>query len=268
METPAGAQGRFGYQEDLREYTFSVRNVPVRDSLQRMRSSLARDSGSVIAVQMLPLATHMPEFSRQNPMPLLPQVEPRLWIGGRVRTQIHHDRDHNLACVIAGRRRFVLFPPEQLQNLYVGPIDNPPPLSVVDLDAPDFERFPRFETALSSASIARLDSGDALLMPRHWWHHVTSLDPMNAMINYWWGEQKEGLGAPYECFLAALLAFKELPEAERRYWRVMFDSHVFGSPGEVMAHIPAELRGVLGKLDATMRANLARKLKAGLLRMM
>jgi hypothetical protein len=266
METPASVGGRFGYQDDLHEFTFSVRQVPLRDSLQRMLSDEGQESRSVIAVQMLPLTTHMPEFSRQNLMPLLPHVEPRLWIGGRVRTQIHHDRDHNLACVIAGRRRFVLFPPDELRNLYVGPIDNPPPLSVVDLDAPDFERFPRFATALSRAVVAHLNAGDALLMPRYWWHHVSSLEPMNAMVNYWWGDQKEGLGSPYDCFLNALLAFKELPEAERRYWQTMFEAHVFALSGDAMAHVPADLRGVLGKMDATTRGKLARKLRATLLK--
>src|SRR5258708_38370583 len=97
------------------------------------------------------MATYLRDFVHQIPKPLLPQVAPLLWLGGRVRTQIHHDRDHNLACVIAGRRRFVLFPPEQVANLYIGPIDNPPPLSIVDLEAPDFTPFPRFQTALGAA---------------------------------------------------------------------------------------------------------------------
>ena len=185
MEAPASTQGRFGYSADLREFTFSKYQRGISETLDRIERQADRPNAPIIAFQMLPLASHLPGFVEQNPMPLLPQVAPLLWLGGRVRTQIHHDRDHNLACVIAGRRRFVLFPPEQVTNLYVGPIDNPPPLSIVDLEAPDFARFPRFAKALAAAQRAELAPGDALLMPRHWWHHVTSLDPYNAMVNYW-----------------------------------------------------------------------------------
>ena len=179
---------------------------------------------------------------------------------------MHHDRDHNLACVISGHRRFVLFPPEQVANLYIGPIDNPPPLSVVDLEAPDFARFPRFEKALATAQIAELRPGDALLMPRHWWHHVTSRDPYNAMVNYWWGTQAQGLENPYDCFLAALLALKDLPAAERIYWQAMFSAYVFQSEGSAVEHIPSELRGVLGTLNSRIRDALKQKLKASWLK--
>jgi hypothetical protein len=208
----------------------------------------------------------LPDFLAQNPMSLLPKIGPLLWLGGRVRTQIHNDRDHNLACVIAGRRRFVLFPPEQVVNLYIGPIDNPPPLSLVDLEAPDFSRFPRFAKALTSAQSAELGPGDALFMPRYWWHHVTSHDPYNAMVNYWWGTRAQGLEDPYDCFLSALLAIKDLPAPERNYWQAMFDAYVFQSEGSAVEHIPPELQGVLGTMGPGTRAALRQKLKASSLK--
>jgi hypothetical protein len=266
MEAPASARGRFGYNADLRELTFSTRHCGIADALDRIERQLDRLHGPVIAFQMLPIASHLPEFMRQNGLFLLPKVEPLLWLGGPVRTQIHNDRDHNLACVIAGRRRFVLFPPEQVANLYIGPIDNPPPLSVVDLEAPDLVRFPRFEEALSSAQIAELGPGEALFIPRHWWHHVTSRDSYNAMVNYWWGAHAPGLENPYDCFLGALLALKDLPAPERIYWQTMFRAYVFQSEGSALEHIPSDLRGVLGTMSPRMRAALKQKLKASLLK--
>jgi hypothetical protein len=266
MEAPASSAGRFGYGPDLREFTFSKRQRSVPETLDRIESQLGRPQAPFVAIQMLPLATHMPEFLRHNPFPWLQQVPPLLWLGGRVKTQIHHDRDHNIACVIAGRRRFVLFPPEQVVNLYIGPIENPPPLSLVDLDAPDLERFPRFGAALASAVMCELGPGEALFIPRHWWHHVSSLDPYNALVNYWWGTHAAGLENPYDCFLAALLALKRLPAAERRYWQAMFDAFVFQSEEGAVGHIPAELRGALGNLDAGTRAALKQRLKAGFLK--
>jgi hypothetical protein len=266
MEAPASTQGRFGYSADLREFTFSKYQRGISETLDRIERQADRPNAPIIAFQMLPLATHLPAFVQQNPMALLPQVPPLLWLGGRVRTQIHHDRDHNLACVIAGRRRFVLFPPEQVANLYIGPIDNPPPLSIVDVEAPDFPRFPRFVNALAAAQRAELGPGDALLMPRHWWHHVSSLDPYNAMVNYWWGTQPPGLENPYDCFLTALLAMKDLPAAERSYWQAMFNAYVFRSGSDALEHIPPDLQGVLGTTGSAVRAALKQKLKASYLK--
>jgi hypothetical protein len=266
MEAPAGTHGRFGYSADLREFTFSTRQRGISETLDRIERQMDRPNASIIAIQMLPLATHLPDFVQQNSMPLLPQIAPLLWLGGPVRTQIHHDRDHNLACVIAGRRRFVLFPPEQVVNLYIGPIDNPPPLSIVDLEAPDFSRFPRFAKALQAAQIAELEPGDAVFMPRHWWHHVTSRDPYNALVNYWWGTHASGLENPYDCFLAALLALKDLAPSERIYWQAMFNAYVFQSEGNAVEHIPSDLRGVLGKMSSGIRAALKQKLKASFLK--
>ena len=247
MEAPASADGRFGYSHDMREFTFSKRQQGISETLDRIERQMGRANASTVAIQMLPLATHLPDFIAQNPMPLLPQTAPLLWLGGRVRTQIHHDRDHNLACVLAGRRRFVLFPPEQVANLYIGPIDNPPPLSIVDLDAPDFSRFPRFGEALKTAQVAELECGDAIFMPRHWWHHVTSLEPYNAMVNYWWGAQPAGIENP-----ARLLS---QPRSLRSKICLQPSEAIGGScsirtsfkrHGTAVDHIPTALQGVLG----------------------
>jgi hypothetical protein len=265
MEAPASSGGRFGYSTDLREFTFTKRSRPLAETLERMTRARGAPTASFLAIQMLPLDVQMPNFVRENPMPLVPSgASPKLWLGGPVKTQIHNDRDHNLVCVLAGHRRFVLFPPEQVGNLYIGPIDNPPPLSLVDPEAPDFSTFPRFHQALAAAKVAHLGPGDALLMPRYWWHHVTSRDPYNVMVNHWWGEGPAGSGNPNDAFLAALLALKELPERDRAYWSAMFDLHVFADDGA--AHIPPPVRGVLGKLTPALRSTLVQRLRAAVLK--
>jgi hypothetical protein len=261
MEAPASTHGRFGYTSDLREFTFSTRQRGISETLDRIERQLDRPQAPIVAIQMVPLATHLPDFVQQNPMSILPQIGPRLWLGGPVKTQIHNDRDHNLACVIAGRRRFLLFPPEEVASLYIGPIDNPPPLSILDVEAPDFVRYPRFAQALRSAQVAELRPGDALLVPRHWWHHVTSRDSYNAMVNYWWGAYPQGLENPYDCFLSALLALKDLPPSERIYWQAMFHAYVFQTEGSAIEHIPPELRGALGAMPPGVRAVLKQKLR-------
>ena len=73
----------------------------------------------------------LPGFAAENRAPPIeqlrdPAVAPRLWLGNEVVTPAHFDESHNLACVVSGRRRFTLFPPEQVANLYVGPLDLSP----------------------------------------------------------------------------------------------------------------------------------------------
>lgn len=262
MEAPARHQGQFAYGPDLREFTFSKRQASLASTLDRIESLIGQDDAPTVAIQMLRLDQAMPDFVEQNAMPLLPGIGPRLWLGGAVHTRTHNDRDDNLACVIAGRRRFVLFPPEQVSNLYIGPADNPPPLSLVDPEAPDLARFPRYRDAIAAARIAFLEPGDALFIPRHWWHHVTSLDPYNAMVNYWWG----GSDQPNDAFLTALLAFRDLPSGERDYWREMIASHVFGERGDVISHVPPALRGPLGAMAPASRAKLRQQLRSALLK--
>lgn len=262
MEAPARSGGRFAYGSDLREFTFTKRSGRIGDALDRIERLADQANAPFVAIQMLPLASHFPDFVRQNPMPLpVGQETPRLWIGGAVKTQTHNDRDHNLACVISGRRRFVLFPPDQVRNLYIGPRDTPPPLSLVDPEAPDYERYPRFRAAMDAARVAYLEPGDAILLPKYWWHHVTSLDGYNAMVNYWWGGTASGLDSGNDVFLAALLAFKDLPEGERAYWRAMFEAYVFRSDGDPLGHLPSDLHGPLGEMNPSIRAMLKRELR-------
>lgn len=267
MEAPAASGGKFGYGPDLREFSFTKRQRPLVETLDRIERNLGLPDAPVVAIQMLPLAERLPGFLRHNPMPLLPDdATPRLWLGGPVKTQIHNDPDHNLACVVAGRRRFLLFPPEQVAILYIGPPDRPPPLSLVDPEAPDLARFPRFAEALTAARVAELGPGDALLMPKYWWHHVTSRDPYNAMVNYWWGGVPRGLENARDSFLAALLSIRHLPPSERRYWRAMFEAYVFDETGEGVAHIPPTLRAFLGDMPPHERAALKRQLEQAMLK--
>jgi hypothetical protein len=265
MEAPRSSGGRFGYSADPREFSFTKRMRPLGETLARIARARSDSAAAYLAIQMLPLDTQLPVFVRDNPMPLVPAgARPKLWLGGPVKTQIHNDRDHNLACVVAGHRRFVLFPPEQVANLYIGPLDTPPPLSFVNPEAPDLEAFPRFRLALEAARVAHLGPGDVLLMPRYWWHHVTSRDPYNAMVNYWWGDSTAGLGDPYDAFLTALLALKIFPPQERAYWRAMFEAHVFGDEGA--AHIPPAARGILGAMTPAQRTALKQRLRSAILK--
>jgi hypothetical protein len=190
-----------------------------------------------------------------------------IWIGTRTRIAAHNDFPSNLACCAVGRRRFTLFPPEQFVNLYAGPIDFTPagrPVSMVDLRKPDFDAFPRFRDALKTAQVAELEPGDAIFIPSMWWHHVEALAPFNVLVNYWWRDTARFLAQPQDALNHALLAIRDLPDAEKQLWRQMFEYYVFGDATIAADHIPESARGILAPLDAEsagrIRANLLRSL--------
>lgn len=271
LHMPPEADGVVGYDATLDGFNYRHFKVSLTEALTRL-AAYSRVEGPVpgLALQSAQVAECMPGFAGEHPMPCLPaSVQPRLWIGNRVTTPAHFDASRNLAVVVCGRRRFTLFPTEQVANLYIGPLDFAPTGAAITLarpDKPDFERHPRLREALANALVAELEPGDALYMPPLWWHQVESLEPLNALVNYWWmPAQLEGrattpaLGA----LLHARLAFASLPTRERQDWRTLFDHYVF-SDGDPAAHIPEARRGVLGELDADALAALRERIRSGL----
>ncbi len=182
-----------------------------------------------------------------------------IWIGTRTRIAAHNDLPANLACVAAGRRRFTLFPPDQFANLHLGPLDNTPAgraVSMVDFNAPDAKRHPRFAEALAHAQVAELGPGDAIHIPSLWWHHVEGLEAFNILVNYWWRDQPRWLGQPQDALHHAILAIRDLPDDQKAHWRAVFDHYVFTNDDAVTAHIPEGGRGVLDPLTADSAGRL------------
>ncbi|MCW3847164.1 cupin-like domain-containing protein [Sphingomonas sp. LB-2] len=243
-------QGRIFYRDDLTSFNFETEVMTVGAALDALASGAADGH---LALQSVPLPAVMPGFTAANPMPLLPAaVAPRLWLGNAVTVAAHYDTDNNLAAVAAGRRRFTLFAPDQVANLYPGPFELTSAkviVSMVDFDAPDRERFPRFAEAEKAALVADLEPGDALFIPSMWWHHVRSLDPVNMLVNYWWKQAGAPQAAGMPALIHAMLAMRNLPDAEREAWRMLFDHFAFERDGAPGLHLPPERRGVQGALS-------------------
>jgi hypothetical protein len=242
------------YDADLTGFNFARRSLSVSAVLQQMARYSRFDAPPSVALQCAPIADCLPGFEAANAMPLMDAaVRPRLWLGNAFLTPAHIDELDNLACVVGGRRRFTLFPPEQVHNLYIGPLDLTPagaPISLVSLKAPDFERFPRFRDALAAAQVADLEPGDALFIPAVWWHHVESFDAVNILVNYWWQQPSAASGervSPTKALLHALLSIRHLPLAHRQGWAEVFSHFVFAP--QPATHIPENRQGVLGQLS-------------------
>ncbi|HEY1962383.1 MAG TPA: cupin-like domain-containing protein, partial [Rhizomicrobium sp.] len=238
--------GRFFYRDDMRGFNFERRKQTIGAALDAILAESMAAEPRAIYLQSTPIADHMPAFGRANILPLLhPSIGPRIWIGTPLVVAAHYDTSDNIACVVAGRRRFTLFPPDQFPNMYVGPLDSTPagtPVSMVNIEDPDLERYPRFAEAVATGQSAELGPGDAIFIPYMWWHHVRSLERFNVLVNYWWNDARPPLASPYDCLLHALLALRDLPENQRAAWRTVFDYYVFQTSGDPVAHLAPEHR--------------------------
>jgi len=265
---PPEANGRLGYNADMSALTFVRDSGTLASLFARLHTAAPASTPPAIAAQAVVVPEALPGFEAENRMPLAPEgVAPRIWIGNRVRVATHHDMNSNIAVVMAGRRRFTLFPPDQVANLYIGPIEFTPagtPIGLFDPDEPDFDRFPLAREAMARARIVELESGDALFIPHMWWHHVRSLDPVSMLVNFWWKPQAKTQEYGAEALLLAMMSIKNLPPGHRGAWRALFDHYVFEENGPPGAHLPADRRGVQGEISreeaATLRANIAHRL--------
>ena len=262
---PPHARGGLFYSDDMRGFNFSRSRSTIGEVSDKLVRYARFENRPSLVVQSALAAECLPGFASENRLPLLDEsVAPRIWIGSAVTTPAHFDESSNIACVVSGTRRFTLFPPEQIANLYIGPLGHAPtgtPISLVPLADPDFTRFPRFREALAASSSAELAPGDAIYIPPLWWHHVQSLARFNMLVNYWW-KGSAGVAAGHDtalnCLLHCLLALRALPAQQRQAWKGIFDHYVFDAGEATSAHIPPYVRGVLGDISP----ELARQLKA------
>jgi hypothetical protein len=262
---PPDIAGRFFYTPSLDGFNFRREQVPLPVVLRTLLNYLDDPAPPAIYVASTTIDTWLPEFDGDNRIGLGERTPlASIWIGNRTRIAAHQDLPDNLACVAAGRRRVTLFPPDQLANLYIGPLDLTPagqPISLVDFAAPDLQRFPRFAEAMRHAQVAELAAGDAVLIPSMWWHHMEGLDPFNVLVNYWWRQSPAWMDTPMDALMHALLSVRDLPPAQRAIWREVFAHYVFDPDDTTAAHIPDAARGALAPLDAER----ARRLRARLL---
>jgi len=264
LMSPPDVEGRFFYNDQLTGFNFTKHS----GRLEAFLSELLRIAGSAdapgMAVQSEIIPELLPGFVEANPMPLLPDyVEPRIWLGNRIRVAPHYDLMENIAVCLAGKRRFTLFPPEQLANLYAGPFELTPagtPVSMVDPLAPDLARYPRFAEAWSTAQQVTLEPGDALYIPYTWWHGVEALEPVSILVNYWWNEAPPGIAGQYDALLHAIFAFRHLPERERKVWRTILDHYVFDENGDPAVHLPDHAKGIIGPASPQLFARMRQML--------
>ncbi|WP_010542832.1 cupin-like domain-containing protein [Sphingomonas elodea] len=265
--------GRWGYDPTCTALNFARESGSLSAYLDRIRATLGDPHAPSIFIGSTDIDHYLPGLRVSDALQFAdPQLAAHpplvsIWIGNRTTTAAHYDMSNNIAVCMVGRRRFTLFPPDQIANLYPGPLDPTPAgqvVTMVDIANPDLDRFPNFAEAMAVGEVADLEPGDALIYPAMWWHQVEALDAFNAMINYWWNDTPAFVDTPMITLLHGLISLRDRPSAEKDAWRALFDYYVFGPADRAGAHLPAEARGALAPLD-TMAA---RRLRAEILRKM
>jgi Cupin-like domain len=253
-------RGRFFYTDDLTSLNFLRKSERISSTLETLLMHIDDVDPPAIFIQSASCPDCLPNFSHENAIDLVDRsVIPRIWVGNSITVTTHYDISDNIACVVGGRRRFTFFPPDQINNLYVGPIHFTlagQPVSMVSLEEPDFSRYPRFEQALAAAQVAELQPGDAVYIPYLWWHHVKSLERFNILVNYWWDSASPKFGSPYDCLLHGFLTLRQLPANQRAAWRAVFDHYVFQTGVDPVGHLPPERRGALGEMTPELAAHI------------
>ncbi|MCK7598640.1 cupin-like domain-containing protein [Microbulbifer sp. CAU 1566] len=262
--------GQFGYSADFSGLNFSSERISLSDFLQHVENNLDEDAPPSFYIGSTTVDACLPGFRAGNDLlsrcESLARFAPlaSIWLGNRTLARAHFDKSHNIACSLVGRRRFTLFPPDQVANLYPGPLELSPGgqvVSMVDFRNPDYTRYPNFAEALKVAQVADLEPGDVLFYPALWWHQVEALAPFNVMMNYWWNPSPAFMDTPMHTLLHGILSLRDRPQSEKLAWRALFEYYLFGDAELPRAHLPEHARGALEELDTLS----ARRLRAQLL---
>lgn len=259
--------GRFGYTPNVDGFNYTSEQMTLERLFGLLIEHLDDADAPSFYCGSTDIDTFMPGLLASDSLPLAGEmftqnsVLKSIWMGNRTTACAHFDISHNIAVCMAGHRRFTLFPPDQIANLYPGPLEPTPGgqvISMVDFTGPDFEVYPRFKDALAAARVAELEPGDVLFYPSMWWHQVEALDGFNILINYWWNTTPAFVDTPMNTLLHGLLSLRGRPETERAAWRAVFDYYLFGDADLAVGHLPPHAQGPLAPLDALS----ARRLRA------
>jgi Cupin-like domain len=268
-------KGVYFYRDDMTGLNFEYVEQPLHAALANILACRTRPDAPAIYSGARAVERYFPRIGQENTLGMLAEMGKSawsyVWLGNAVTAATHYDNMEGINCTVTGRKRFTFFPPDQLANLYVGPLELSPggqPTSLVRLSAPDLERYPRFAQALAAAETAELEPGDAVFVPSLWWHNVEALEPVNLSINFWWCEPADWAAEPFGALVHSLLALRQLSAERREIWRLMFEHYVFQSHGDPVPYLPPDKRGMLGPLSAEQILYLKKQLMRSLIKQM
>ena len=202
---PVRFYGRERYQQDKRKWEnmgsgVESRTITFNEYAQKLRSGEAVEKDIYLGKCSLadtPLGNN-PNFERlREQLGFNTAITPlNLWLGfGGHTTCLHCDAFDGTLVQLYGTKKVILFPPNQLYNLYPFSLLNNllygfkrrASYSQVYPQNPDFQAFPRFKEALSHSYEVVLNPGEILYIPVGWWHEVSCTgDGVVCSVNRFW----------------------------------------------------------------------------------
>lgn len=106
------------------------------------------------------------------------------WIGPKgTITGFHYDSLNNLLTQVMGEKLVIIASPKQKKNMYVSDkFELAAVSSEVDINNYNKEKHPRIQDVDFFSVV--LEPGDALFIPRNWWHYVRSLNTSISISNF------------------------------------------------------------------------------------
>ena len=115
--TPPDIDGQIFYNEDMTGFNFHRNRLPLSEIAEQVLRYAQFARPPAVAAQSALIRDCLPGFAAENSLRLVDEtILPRIWLGNRITTPAHVDEWNNIGCVVAGRRRFTLFPPEQIST--------------------------------------------------------------------------------------------------------------------------------------------------------
>jgi lysine-specific demethylase 8/hypoxia-inducible factor 1-alpha inhibitor (HIF hydroxylase) len=203
---PVRFYGRERYQQDKRNWEnmgsgVESSTILFNEYAQKLRSGEAMEKDIYLGKCSLadtPLANNLNFERLRSQLGLKTPITPlNLWLGfGGHTTCLHCDAFDGTLIQLYGAKKVILFPPNQLHNLYPFSLLNNllygfkrrASYSQVYPQKPDFQAFPKFKKALSQSYEVILNQGEILYIPVGWWHEVSCLgDGVVCSVNRFWG---------------------------------------------------------------------------------
>ncbi|XP_015252512.1 PREDICTED: tRNA wybutosine-synthesizing protein 5 isoform X1 [Cyprinodon variegatus] len=185
-------------QMDFLNKNFVYRTLPFKEFVRRAsetkhsdfflsedESYYLRSLGDDVRKEPAVLSKQFPDLAEDFHIP--PFFEPNQFFSSVFRISscglqlwTHYDVMDNLLAQVTGRKRVVLFSPQDALHLYLNAGDKS---EVLDVDAPDLKRFPEFVKARRYDCV--LQPGDLLFIPALWFHNTRALQ-FGVGVNVFW----------------------------------------------------------------------------------
>lgn len=242
--------GKYHYEQSLTGLNFQCNAAPLGVILAHLTKSAGDKAAPSIYVSGISPQEYFANSAEYEISLLNKAVNPSITLANNFVLQPFYETTDYLGFIISGARNVIVFPPGQISNLYLGPLEyavEGQAMSQIDITDINMDRFPAMEEALATAQYAELHAGDLIFIPGLWLRSFMAPERFNAHMSYQFYPVASAISAS-NALLHGLLTISHLPLEEREAWEVFFDRYVFNAYPEFLDHIPEDSLGVLGDM--------------------